>query len=259
MPPKPKSTISDDLVEALLDTKVVEALAKALSPFIALSVDEAIGKRLEGLVTSVRELKGEVTRLHKQCDETAKVNEGLQKKLLEQERRIDDLECYSRSDNLVIRGLPEQSSAERASGGAALDSRPSELESHTAVECTVVKFIKDSLGLEVSPQDISIAHRIKAGPKDSTRPVIVRFTTRKIRNSVYRAKSQLKNSTTRIYISEHLTKGTSDLFFEARKLVREKKLFAAWTQNGLVHVKFSSDSSARAAVVRCRSDMNPRP
>ena len=68
MPPKSRSVV-DDITEALLDAKVVEALAKALSPFIALSLDEAIGKRLEGLTTIVRELKGEVVRLKSQCAE----------------------------------------------------------------------------------------------------------------------------------------------------------------------------------------------
>jgi hypothetical protein len=68
MPPKPKPT-TDELVEALLDTKVVEALAKALSPFITLSIDEVLGKRLEGMATTIRDMKGEISCLSKQCAE----------------------------------------------------------------------------------------------------------------------------------------------------------------------------------------------
>jgi len=58
MPPKAHKTVNpDDLVEALLDSRVIEALAKALSPFIALSIDEALNKKIAGLVTFIGELK----------------------------------------------------------------------------------------------------------------------------------------------------------------------------------------------------------
>ena len=50
-----------------------------------------------------------------------------------------------------------------------------------------------------------------------------------------------KKSGTNVYISEHLTKSASDLFFEARKLLRDKKLYVAWTHHGQVLIKFSSD------------------
>jgi hypothetical protein len=67
-----------------------------------------------------------------------------------------------------------------ASGGASLDDGSANLESHTSVKATVVAFLNESLGLDVTPSDISVVLRLKAGPKDSTRPVVVLFTTRKI-------------------------------------------------------------------------------
>jgi hypothetical protein len=256
MPPKQKST-AEDLIEALLDPRVVDAISKALSPSIALSIDEVLGKRLEGLVTSVRDLKGEVTRLNKQCDEVHKENTTLKQQIIIQDRRLDDLETYSRSDNLIIRGLPEQSAAERATGGAALDDHAT-LDNHTSVESTVIAFVKDSLGIDLLPRDVSIAHRIKAGPKDLARPIVVRFTSRKVRNLVYSSKKKLKDCGHRVFISEHLTKAASDLFFEARKLVRDKRLSAAWTQNGQIFVKASSDPNIRAVIAKSRSDLNIR-
>jgi len=102
-------------------------------------------------------------------------------------------------------------------------------------------------------------HRMRAGPKDKCRPVIVRFTNRRVRNMVYAARKELKDLSDRVYISEHLTKAASDLFFDARRMVREKKIFAAWTQNGLVHICFTSDQAARAIVVKCKADFNPKP
>ena len=45
-----------------------------------------------------------------------------------------------------------------------------------------------------SVRDISIAHRLKASANDKCRPIIVRFTNRRARESVLRAKKSLKTA-----------------------------------------------------------------
>jgi hypothetical protein len=266
MPPKGKPATKDpepilsglaaDLIEALQDSRVIDALGKSLAPLIALSVEESLKKHLESLSIAVRELKADNVRLAKQCESTVKENERLQKVVDVHSRRLDDIESYSRSDNLIIRGLPERSAAERASDAPPLSGdRPNLRESHESVEATALEFFNSTLGVKVSPQDISIAHRIKAGPKEKIRPIIVRFNNRKTRIAVLRAKKTLKDATDKIYISEHLTKTASDLFFTARKLLREKKVFGTWTQNGQVFVRFSPDPSTRASLVACEADL----
>ena len=102
----------------------------------------------------------------------------------------------------------------------------------------------------------STAHRMKAGPKDAIRPIIVRFSSRRIRDTVYRAKKQLKQQSRSIYISEHLTKPSADLFFESRKLVRAKKIFSTWSQNGLIYIKVSSDVASKPKLIKCRTDLS---
>ena len=76
----------------------------------------------------------------------------------------------------------------------------------------------------VSPSDISVARRLQKGTRDATHPVLIRFTNRKSRDSVYFAKKFLHNdpSGNKIYISKHLTKDARDISYEARKLVHEK-------------------------------------
>ena len=248
MPPKSKT--ADDVIEAVLDSRVVDALAKALAPVLSLSIAEILDKKLEGLTAAVKDLKTANARLVGQCDNIAQENASLKKLVTDQSRRIDDLESYSRSENLIIRGLPEQSAAERATGAAVIDDNTSLMDSNKSVESTVIAFCKDSLGITLSPSDISIAHRLKAGPKDKIRPVIVRFTSRKARNSVYAAKKQLRHQEGKIFISEHLTKNSSDLFFEARKLLREKKIYGT--------TRLNPDSSSRPSVIKCCSDLNLR-
>ena len=200
---KPKtSPLADDLIDALQDVRVVEALGKVLAPVIAKSVESAVApfvKQLEGLTTAVRELKTENARLQKQCEAVSKDNARLQKIVDTHNRRIDDIESYSRSDNIIIRGLPERSAAERASDAPSLSGdKPTLRESHEAVEATALEFFNSTLGVRVTPQDVSIAHRIKAGPKDKNRPIIVRFSNRKTRLAVLRAKKVLKGSSDKV-------------------------------------------------------------
>lgn len=236
MPPNKKQS-TEDFIEALLDSKVVDALAKALSPFITLTIDEAIGKRLESLSAAVTSLKTENSFLTKSLSEVKEENASLKQKLTQQDTRINDMETYSRCENVIIRGLPEKSASERASAAVVIDDAASVRESYESVENNVLEFFQQSLGVHVHPQDISIAHRLKAGPRETVRPVIVRFVNRKVRDKILSSKSKLKNSNTRVFISEHLTKNSSDLFYAARRSVREKKIFSAWTHNGQVVIK----------------------
>ena len=167
------------------------------------------------------------------------------------------MEAYSRNDNLIIRGLPERTAAERASDAPDLNSgAPMLRETFESVERTTLEFFNSSLGVAVTQQDVSIAHRIRAGPNDKVRPIIVRFNNRKVRNAVFRAKKMLKNDSRHIFISEHLAKLASELFFEARKYVKDKRLNSAWTMNGQVYAKTDSNPTTRAKLIKCRADLD---
>lgn len=244
----------EDFAELLSDPRVLEALTKALAP-LKNSIEAALDKKIDSLGATLRALKADNGRLSDQCKALSAENGELKKQLSTCSQRVDDLERYSRADNIIIRGLHERTAAEMASAAPSLLDGTTLLDGHVSVESTVMAFCKDTLKIDVQPSDISTAHRVKAGAKDTVRPVIVRFTSRRVRNLVIGARKLLKGSSSRVYISEHLTKTDSDLFYEARRLLREKKLFAAWTQNGLVHVRLSPDPSTRATTVRCRADL----
>ena len=59
-----------------------------------------------------------------------------------------------------------------------------------------------------------------------------------------------------MFITEHLTRAASNIFFEARKLVKARKLTTAWTHKGLVNVKFSQELQEKPTTVRCIDDLN---
>jgi len=145
--------------------------------------------------------------------------------------------------------------AERATASAAMGDSHSISDSHQSVEEMFTAFCHDKLGVDVDLRVISIAHRLKAGTNDSFRPIIVRFTNRRIRDHIYAARKTLKppkgtrRSKDAVFISENLTKSASDFFYEARQLLKQKNIHASWMQNGLVHVRFSSDPGNKPVVI----------
>src|SRR6218665_3222060 len=76
-----------------------------------------------------------------------------------------------------------------------------------------------------------------AQKKDSKfRPVLVEFTSKLTKDKLYQSRKMLKPSDghfgPQIFINENLTRHNANLFCCARKLIREKKISAAWSMNG---------------------------
>ena len=236
----PKSKC-DELIDALTDPRVIDALTKALGSVLSRAVEETIDRKLAPLQASVADL--------------TEKNKLLKAENLVIFERLSALETYTRRDNLIFRGIPERSAAERATAAGSSDGTGVEEESSQAVEETIVALCNDRMGISLHARDIAIAHRLKAGPKDRHRPVIVRFASRRARDLVYSSKKTLHvpasdRSTPRIFVSEHLTKEASALFFEARKAVKDKRIYAAWSHNGQVFVRHTSDQSARPCLLK---------
>jgi len=108
----------------------------------------------------------------------------------------------------------------------------------------VLHLCNDSLGIKVEAADISITHRLPKGKFDQVRPVIVRFTNRRVRDQAYVARKELRQGTHQphaIYINEHLTKINEQLFSACRKLWKEKKIAGTWTWHGITYAKMHSN------------------
>ena len=246
----PSFSVSE-LIEIFKDPTVADAIANALGPFIARAIDSALEKKIGELNATVDALTIETDKLK------AKVED--------QGRRLKDMEIYSRAHDLIIRGLPEGSYAEKATA-CSTDSNALMLESHASVECSILSLCIDKLGVAVSQSDISVAHRLKAGKSDKHRPIIVRFNSRRIRDEVLRAKKKLMttpadrsntdNARDKVFISEHLTRAVSNLFFEARKLVREKRIASSWTHKGLVNIKRTTNPNEKPTIIRSLTELS---
>lgn len=251
MPPKanPVSTdITSQLLEALKNDSVTEAFAAAIAPSLALSVQEIINKELgqtiKRLVADNKTLSGKVQQLQEE-------NAGLKTRLVSVEERLEVMDRESRGSNIIVRGLPEGSYAERASA-SGLDTGS---VTNLSVANTVCNMFKEEMGLTVHPENIIAAFRMKVGAKDTARPIMVKFSSTKTKESVMRAKKSLREKKSQVFISEHLTKAAADRFAKARALVKQKKIVSAWTYNGNVYIKASSDATARPTIIHAMDDL----
>ena len=96
----------------------------------------------------------------------------MERRLDEAEVRHDDLEQYTRKFNLVIHGISEREHEDNAENVIELGKR---------------------LDVNLTRGDIDIVHRMNVKSKNQPRPIIVRFTSYKVKSQLYKARLHLKN------------------------------------------------------------------
>ena len=230
---KNKESKVNELIEALTDARVVQAIVAAITPAIKLCMQEELG-----------ELRSVLKLLEGKHDKQNMVIKDLQNENSVLKRRVDSLDAEARNSTLVIRGIPENSYAERATGEglhglSSSGTLPNKVNLHASVtQDAVLNLCNNDLKLHLSSEHIVQAYRMRAKTPGLTRAVRVTFSTRKVRDAVFQERRRLKEKTeAKIYISEDLIKSASELYYEARKLVKEKRLNSCWTAGGVVFVK----------------------
>ena len=149
------------------------------------------------------------------------------------------MEQHGRRDSLRIAGIPEKE----------------ELDNTDAAVQDICQAIK--VDPPVQPTDIAVSHRLGRPSEGTTRQVIVKFTTRNVRERVYSAKKELKNvredeNMKHIYINEDLTKFHANLARDARALRNSGVINDIWTQYGKIIVK---DKQNRISVIHDQSEL----
>jgi regulator of replication initiation timing len=252
--------VSDDLLEALLDSRVRDALSDIFSHQISSAIDAKLATFSTTLDTIVSDFK----RVQIRCDKLVEENKSLVEDNKTLRRNVSELMQYTRRNDLVIHGIEAQTFAE-ASSSVQQDSLSQTVTgpNSSVTEEAVIRLCRESLGVPVTKDDISVVHRLaskggNATSSSSSRgpaPIIVRFTRRKTRDEVFKARKQLKDARPGVYINEHLTPENASLFKQARMLVKQKKLLSAWTANCSVFVKDSELPDARYIKISNLSDL----
>jgi len=239
MPPKLKV---DELVEAFSDVKVAQAIAAAIMPHMRDYLSAIVKDAMDKFTTELQGVREELSSQNKKIVHLEDENALLRK-------QMDGMDADSRLSSLVFRGLPERTYAERLSGTSAVYEASSSTLSVSsggqllpvtveATEKVILELCNNELQLDLKSSDIEVAYRMKGARAGDSRPVLVKFLSRKVRDTVYNHRRRLKHiKDSKIFISENLTKNASELFYEARKMQREKRLFGCWSASGNIFVK----------------------
>lgn len=216
---------------------MTENIGKVLTQQATLVTQQAT---LVGLVKEVQELKISINKRNKETDERFK--------LLEQ--RIDDLEQYSRADDLIITGLAtkHRSYARVAAGRTDHLEDNAPLEELRTLEQQVVQFM-NSKSIHLESQQISACHTLPSKDRNNPPTIVVKFANRKYKVEMLKQSKKLRD--TGVYINEHLTKKNSEIARQCRNLRKASKVQSTWTRNGNVFIRQNgTPEQAKVVVIR---------
>ena len=231
-----------------------------------------IQKAIDAALSVLRtELDKVFTEMNQRIDNHSDEIVLLKNENAELHKRLNAVESYSRVDNLLFCGLPESyASVSKAplgpitrssatlrpdsdqsgsnkdidhSGGDMMLSADQSLqsESQESTLLAVINYCQNNLNIEVTPNDISAVHRLPKGKYDRVRPVIVRFSNRRVRDQIFAARRRMRPSRTEsssiVYVNEHLSKTNEQLFSKCRMMYKNKQVARVWTWHGTVCVK----------------------
>ena len=203
-----EETVKRVVAEAFQDTAMLQVLATLIKDQVVQELRDTIAQN-----TSVIE----------------ELNKALHKKdeqIIALERRVDDLEQYSRRQCLRIFGVEEKD-------GEDTDK--------------IVLDVAEKVGATVSVGDIDRSHRVGVKRSDRPRAIIVKFVSYRKRNEVFKNKRKLKGSG--ITVREDLTKTRYALLQEA---VKKHGFQHVWSMDGAVIIK-TGDTKRRLTSL---SDLN---
>ena len=175
-----------------------------------------------------RTIASSAERQNQQIAERDQIIEDMRERLLAVEAEADRHEQYTRRPNIRIQGIPQ-------AGEGSTDDKVMEL-------VNVTMALVPPLQLD----DIERSRRL--GPptdkegRPRTRPIIVRFRSERIRDTVYRARLKLKDHNrehpgNQIFINEDLTARRALLAYETRQMKKNRQINDCWTADGRIMVK----------------------
>lgn len=226
MPPKKATQMENDMKE----------IRESLN-----SMSEELAK-VTAQLTKLTELFNEVKQLKAIIIERDKT-------IMELENRIDNLEQYSRMEDVIVTGLSikPRSYAKAATDGRII-SEDADTSDLISLEKQVLHFFSEK-DIHLDAENIAACHTLPR--KDRTNPaIILRFVNRKFKTELLRQGKKLKGST--VYINEHLTKKTAEIAREARILRKNNKIKSTWTRNCKVFIQLNGSAPEHAKVLLVR-------
>lgn len=232
--------------QIVLSSEDIKAIASALhETFRSEMPSHRPAANIDATVQAI--VDGVLAGLQQKIQKLEKENEELRTRVDKLEHDVDAALQYIRRNCLRISGIPETTIEQ--------DPNSHNNTTHHNHEPTDEKVRKISRALEVKvdTSDIDRSHRIGKQQPGKTRDIIVKFTSYRARNALYRARVGLKAcGYPGVFLNEDLTRMRSSLFYRARQLVKDRFLNGAWTYDGTIMVKDASQNIHR---ITCENEL----
>ncbi len=214
------------------ELNILKSAQKKLSEDCELLNDlqQGTDAQVEQLQESLESVAGEDNSLRQNNYKWHEENKDTLKKM---RQNIDDVEQIHKMNNLRIAGLEEEDDED--------------------VQAKVIGLAKD-LNTKLEPKDIIEVQRMGRPKQNQTRDILIKFANHQIRNALYQNRKRLQHTRSGVYMNEDLTQGRSKLFYEARKLRKQGRIFGAWSQHGNILIKIVEHQSQPRAV-SCYNDI----
>ena len=171
-------------------------------------------------------------------------NLELKAKVRVQERRIDDIDQYSRRQNILFDSIPEKAS-------------------ENTTELVMGQCQK--LGITLQRSDIQVTHRLGRPKGDKPRPIIARFTSvGQARQIMQTTKQQFKRdqlatgagprNQQKVHTREHLTDFRAKLLQRCITLKKADTIQSCWVYNFQVYAK-RLKTDQKGVLIACESDI----
>ena len=254
-------------LNALSNDQVIQKLRDGITAPLKFDYDNLLESNTK-LLAEVKilqdsnvQLQQKLTQWKNKATENEEKIIALEKKVKELEQDHDDQEQYSRRNSIRIQGLdemPQENLTER------------------------IKYLAQyRLNVVLDDMDVDAVYRI--GPRHKTRDIIVKFTTARARDLVFKARSSLKRpgkppseidpeitadeseeredieiyaqdlTQRRIFMNEDLTKHRSHILWQARQHKKQKLLRDCWSYGGKILIK---DKNNEIHVVKSIQELN---
>lgn len=193
---------------------VSEAVNTAVSAFVSsqefkLSLKDSIGFDLEKQESSLNEAKQEIEDLKKQINDINLKN--------------DDLEQYSRRNNLRFSGIPEGDN-----------------ENTDQLLCET---LNKELNIMLNNNDICRSHRVGRKIPGKPRQIILKLTKHNTKVDILRKRKLLREKKSPIKINEDLTRARIEMIAFLYSTEKSKSLMSKlWTIDGTIFIRLARDT-----------------
>lgn len=201
-----------------------------------------LAKKIDGMAENVGKISGLVEDVKKLNNLLAQKDE----KIAELEKRVDDLEQYTRKEDVVISGLKTtHRTYSNVIRGENSEVDITEGEKQTLEE-QVIKFF-NRRDISIHKESIAACYTLPKRNGQMERTIILRFVNRKQKIELLKQGKKLKD--TQVYVNEHLTKRNAEIAKHARALKKQRKIHSTWTRDCKIWIRTNALSGEEMKVL----------